>query len=541
MILIASGAYLQGEFTSEVGLLPPSFLPIGNKRLYEYQVAFLKHCSMETKDLYLSIPTSYELDSFDESRLDILGVKVLKVPDTLTLGESLLYCWNATTKHHSSLKLLHGDTLFLSTCFQNNNAISVHTNHGFYKRATLGKEADALEDVHDDWSNDCEQVLSGFFSFSDPLFFMKSLIEAKSDFVQGIVNYHQTCPLELVSGGDWLDFGHINSFYRSRTRMTTQRVFNELSIGLRMVSKASKQKSKKIYAEGNWFAQLPLPLRLYTPALLGLEQGDDEYCNAKYQLEYLYLMPLSDLFVFSRLVKGYWQSVFNSIAEMLTDFGRFTPKQVSVDTLEQINSLYLLKTLARLQEYQQQSGFDVVNAKLSWQGGKAFSLVEVAEISARSIKGVQAQDVCIVHGDLCFSNMLFDSRVEAIKCIDPRGISAKGELTLYGDCRYDLAKLYHSLIGLYDLIIAGHFQLEQPSEHDYQLKFSHNEVLYQEMVESFREQIVSKSNYSESEILAITIHLFLSMLPLHSDHLERQQAFIANALRLFTQLQEEAL
>ena len=55
MILIASGAYLQGEFSSEVGLLPPSFLPIGNQRLYEYQINFLSECSSAKEDFYLCL------------------------------------------------------------------------------------------------------------------------------------------------------------------------------------------------------------------------------------------------------------------------------------------------------------------------------------------------------------------------------------------------------------------------------------------------------------------------------------------------------
>jgi hypothetical protein len=37
----------------------------------------------------------------------------------------------------------------------------------------------------------------------------------------------------------------------------------------------------------------------------------------------------------------------------------------------------------------------------------------------------------------------------------------------------------------------------------------------------------------DTEIIAIVVHLFLSMLPLHSDRPDRQRAFLANALRLF--------
>jgi hypothetical protein len=50
--------------------------------------------------------------------------------------------------------------------------------------------------------------------------------------------------------------------------------------------------------------------------------------------------------------------------------------------------------------------------------------------------------------------------------------------------------------------------------------------------------VLEPSGYEEKEILAITIQLFLSMLPLHSDRPERQKAFIANAIRLNKKLKE---
>ncbi|MEI9851640.1 MAG: hypothetical protein WDN24_13240 [Sphingomonas sp.] len=45
MLLIMSGAYLNSEFTAEFGRLPPSFLPVGNKRLFRWQLDLLEHVS----------------------------------------------------------------------------------------------------------------------------------------------------------------------------------------------------------------------------------------------------------------------------------------------------------------------------------------------------------------------------------------------------------------------------------------------------------------------------------------------------------------
>jgi|SaaInlStandDraft_6_1057023.scaffolds.fasta_scaffold16045_2 hypothetical protein len=538
MILIASGAYLQGDFVSEVGLTPPSFLPIGNRRLYERQVAFLKDDCSSLEDIYLSIPASYKMDDYDAQRLQELGVRFLRVPDDLSLGDSILYCWNASGKHYDSFTLLHGDTLFLNSYFKEIDFISVHPNRGFYRRAKLGKVAGVLECLHSDWAGENDQVISGFFSFSKSYCLMKALVESKSDFIQAIVNYHQAQAMSLNSSGEWLDFGHINSFYHSRTRITTQRSFNELTINPRSVAKASKNNSRKIFAEGNWFDQLPLSLRLYTPALLHLDRGKGDFHGANYQLEYLYLLPLSDLFVFARLEKDSWETIFNSINTMLLDFASHPLIINKPDLLEMADSLYLEKTLRRLDQFDQKSGFDIYSTYVGLAGDEMFTLIEVARYSEKWIKAAKPNDMTIIHGDLCFSNILYDSRVEAIKCIDPRGITANGKISLYGDRRYELAKIYHSVIGLYDLIISGRFKFSKNTTNEYEIKFFHNDGLYQDIADKFRLKVLAESGYEEKEILAITIHLFLSMLPLHSDNSKRQEAFIANALRLFKSLRE---
>jgi hypothetical protein len=39
------------------------------------------------------------------------------------------------------------------------------------------------------------------------------------------------------------------------------------------------------------------------------------------------------------------------------------------------------------------------------------------------------------------------------------------------------------------------------------------------------------------EVRVVMVGLFLSMLPLHADRPDRQQAFVANALRLYAELE----
>jgi len=64
---------------------------------------------------------------------------------------------------------------------------------------------------------------------------------------------------------------------------------------------------------------------------------------------------------------------------------------------------------------------------------------------------------CFIHGDCTFSNMML-RRDKSPVLIDPRGYF--GYTELYGDPRYDWAKLYYSIVGNYDRFNRREFELE---------------------------------------------------------------------------------
>lgn len=524
MKLITSGAYLQGEFISEIGLVPPSFLPIGNKRLFEYQVGFLR----QTKgDIYLSVPESYEIDKHDSKKLKELGVNILEVPENITLADSILYCWNSTGVYYDSLEIIHGDTLFENLTLADSNGVSCHPNKGFYNRAIVDESAPTSYGVYKtQWASEGADVLSGYFKFTKPLHLMKCLLQSEGCFIKACNSYNQEYSFELLKSGEWLDFGHVNSFFKSRSKMTTQRSFNDLVIDQKSVKKKSDLNSDKIVSEALWFLNLPRELGSYTPKLLEYDISEGAACF--YKLEYLYLLPISDLFVFGNLNSFSWQTILLGVKEMLDNFKLESQLNDELE-LEQFDSLYLNKTLKRLANFQVQSGFDV-NARLAVDSlDDDISLLELAEYTGKLISPVKREYLSIIHGDPCFSNLLYDSRTNITKAIDPRGILPNGEPSIYGDIRYDLAKIYHSYIGLYDFIIAGRYSLEKV-QNSYKIEFDKS---YETSRQVFEDIFLAQTEISEVEILSITIHLFLSMLPLHQDRPDRQEAFVANALRLY--------
>src|SRR5690606_13373359 len=137
----------------------------------------------------------------------------------------------------------------------------------------------------------------------------------------------------------------------------------------------------------------------------------------------------------------------------------------------------------------------------------------------------------VMHGDFCFSNILFDSRCNRIKLIDPRGINAKGELSIYGDQKYDIAKLTHSILGLYDHIIAGRYFITESNTNNVKIEFDIDQRIY-EIQKIYRDSFFI-NELEVKDILPLVVLLFVSMVPLHSDRKDRQEAMLLNALRLY--------
>ena len=138
----------------------------------------------------------------------------------------------------------------------------------------------------------------------------------------------------------------------------------------------------------------------------------------------------------------------------------------------------------------------------------------------------------VLHGDFCFSNILYDFRSNRVKTIDPRGATPDGTHTLYGDVRYDIAKLSHSILGMYDWIIAGYYEVDI-NGNQIHLELGAERNKKHSLIQQRYVQLVEQEfGINEITLMAMQIQLFLSMLPLHQDDPKRQQALFANAFRL---------
>ncbi|QGY39575.1 capsular biosynthesis protein [Pseudodesulfovibrio cashew] len=524
MILITSGAYVGHEIAAELGRLPTAFLPVGNRRLFAVQIELLKESGEE---IVLSLPEDYALPEHDQAFLDRLGVRVLRVQPTVSLAESLQYCLSQLLPLDGPFRILHGDTLILDIPFGEDDVFSKGMTDAYYSWAEFREDAGGIrfiEGLPNGGFN--REVLSGYFSFSSPYALLRALSGSRGNFIDALNRYAASHRLHPLETGKWFDFGHLQTYYRSKAMLTTERAFNSLMITSRTVTKSGRNPAK-IEAEAGWFGAVPPALRLYLPAMLESAKGE----GAFYQLEYLYLSSLSELFVFGDLPPFLWENIFASCDEFLTQARAAKP---GAGDAAATDGLYLDKTLERLERFSRENGVDL-DREWRINGRPVPGLSRMAELAASAIPPVTDKDLGVMHGDFHFANILYDFRHGIIKALDPRGLTADGRFCVHGDLRYDVAKLHHSVVGRYDFIKADRFACRDHGGHALSLTLPGSERL--DRVEAlFKERTFGGYTLEGASSQAVCVLLFLSMLPLHADRPGHQLALLANGLRLFADM-----
>ena len=138
----------------------------------------------------------------------------------------------------------------------------------------------------------------------------------------------------------------------------------------------------------------------------------------------------------------------------------------------------------------------------------------------------------MIHGDFCFNNILCDPLYTAIRLIDPRGEAApSGDLPPgYGDRRYDVVKLFHSVGGHYDAIVNNLFSLRWNSAKEIDLQVY--VPAHQPFLANAFQELLRPADLSEQQLNLLTASLFFSMLPLHREDSDRQVALAISGMLL---------
>jgi hypothetical protein len=515
MYLVASGAYVNEELQSNYGRIPPSFLPVKNTRLFVLQSLFF---GKELKK-YISLPNDFTVEKKDEQLLIEHNYEIIFSSSEQSLGELIFFFINNSCfSRNEELVLLLGDTYFMNNPFSNidlkQNYFSISRVLDFYNWAYL------------DGEENNSNTYSGLFCFSNPIKFSDSLIRAGKQFENALKIFKLNEVVNFIEIEGWLDFGHANTYFRSKTNLTSERNFNQLSFVERVFVKTSNQHIK-MEAEANWFEILPLPLTLHIPHYLGRTKKDE---SVGYSLEYLMNPTLSELLVFGKLPIIIWKQIINDSLSLTNRLYEYKTGNV----INNFSQLIINKTQERVSNLNGiDINFDVPNI---YNSKELPSFNEIIENSSSYLNSLTLEE-SIVHGDFCFSNILYVFSSQTIKVIDPRGLGLDGRISNKGSLLYDLSKYFHSIIGLYDFIVCNYFELSiNGNEFNFEILVDENVVQIQKY---FLTKYFKNIPIDHPFFYALNIHLFLSMISLHSEDKTRQHAFLANVLRLYLELTEK--
>jgi GTP:adenosylcobinamide-phosphate guanylyltransferase/aminoglycoside phosphotransferase len=287
-----------------------------------------------------------------------------------------------------------------------------------------------------------EKGVSGFFAFKNK----ERFVELKTDksLVRGFLSDNYL-PHEITSftNHNCFEVGTIEKYEELLSQEVNHRFFNEVKIeGDKVYKRCIDSKYDKVHqAEKDWydyvkddFYRIP---KIYStePLVMSKVEGKhawdvktnkdwviENYCDALQQLHTIRgsCEPISDYDCADTYMFKPYQRVMQ-VRHIIEDFSK---------PVLQINGKSCRNPFCDMRSFE--------------------------EIMEKHI--LQDIKYAVIHGDCTFSNTIVDDKNE-IWFIDPRGTF--GGSNIYGDPRYDWAKLYYSAVGNYDRINSKEFSVDR--------------------------------------------------------------------------------
>ncbi len=375
-----------------------------------------------------------------------------------------------------------------------------------------------------------KQALVGYYSFSDTKYLLnccvKKRLMLKKEISNALIMYQKKHILKTRLIDDWYDLGHTSGLIKLKNSLFSARDFNSISVDTNLgILTKSSSKIQKLEDEAYWFNNIPNELKILTPRFINFFKKENQ---AELTQEFYGYPSLQELYLSGEVNIEDWSYILEKLFILHKKFEQYSIKENEKSLIW----LYFDKTVQRVEELKKQ--------KVYWQ-----NLLETENIVINGIKyfGIKSlknrieqyvnylsknTKQTVIHGDFCFSNILFDSSNYIFKLIDPRG-RLNEEATIYGDPRYDIAKLRHSVCGFYDFIVQGLFTIsEKNKSFEYEIFAIKNYSVLEEKFDNFAKQ----NGYNPRDIKFIEGLLFLSMIPLHKDNFNRQKVFYLKAVEL---------
>ena len=384
-----------------------------------------------------------------------------------------------------------------------------------------------------DYTPETNKALIGLYNFTDPQLLRQCLdkdypkIRGELQLSSVINEYSRHRQIKGVRINSWYDTGTLRDYNRTLAENISGRSFNRFSLDeLGMLTKTSSY--DKLKTEIFWLKEINKNgFGFLAPAFYGDSiENKNGIETVSYKTEFVNGSTLSEYFNYYRINDDNWKYIFSRLLKTCSVMWRYKPDE-NIDIKKQARYMYIGKTLERIEKWTRK---DILEKKYIYANGEkllGFNAV-FAKLGDRIEKLIADSEkfYSIIHGDICFSNIIYFPQTSMFKLLDPRG--SFGVMSIYGDYRYDIAKLRHNYHGLYDYITLNLFKLKEVSADNFQYSFFTSEIINPHV---FDDIIVQNRCIDIDDIELIEGLLFISMITLHNDNPAAQIMYYITGLK----------
>lgn len=531
--LIIPSAKLVPEELQNLGKLPGIIYPVNQKIVFDYLYEqYGNQCDSVEVVCYEGADKVLRRLSKHTKK----NVQIRVLPELKDLGHTIYY---AIKDLEVPVVINFADTIVMENICQYKGDVFYYAEDYFSDVWTYFEEKEGkITSIYDKIkgsSDEVKKLFVGVFKLEDSQKFKKCLEIAfgvqecqMSSFYYALKLYSEQYPLKAIKTVNWFDIGHADTYFTSKLEVRA-REFNHITIDKdRGILRKSSDDKDKFLGEILWYLKLPADIEYVRPRIFSYST---DYTDPYVAMEYYAYHTLHELFLYGDLQEHQWRDVFKRIYFVYEDFQRYKLQDVKIrDALE---DMYVTKTQQRFDRMRKDERFQsFFTQPLCVNQVKYKSLNQIEKVLKETIPNFlyDVDHFSVIHGDLCFANIMIDKNFSFIKVIDPRG--KFGEFDIYGDSRYELAKLFHSIDGKYDFIIKDLFTVNYDAkrkEINYQIIDRNRDFdIYQLFVGVFKDAIRDELK----KIELIEALLFLTMIPLHGESFEHQLVMLATGIQI---------
>ncbi len=545
ILLIPSAVLMPREMRGAFGNLPTALFPLGRKpMLYHLYEKYKNHVD---KIVVVGYEKVDKIAAYIEA--SHLPIELLKLDYMSSLGYTINFGLQDALRKYHDIEYAY---INFADCLVNDDLLEMNNDFAFYAKQEMDEQWTWFQEtngyiskIHD---KNCERPVDdsefqklfiGTFGIKNIASFSGLFEKINADnnidpFYQVLQMYSHKYKLEFKEANAWFDVGHNENYVKAQSSVAA-RSFNSIVIDdSRGTLRKTSSNKEKLINEIRWYLRMPNRLQYLLPRIYDYSLDFDEpYVT----MEYYGYHTLHESLLYGDFFVARWKNIFRKLLFAIEDMQSYRITNRSAEIKAAIKSMYIDKTIMRLDKMRSVPSFmNFFDKNIIINGNIYLSINQIIDelpsLVEKLLLRSEEQHFSIIHGDLCFTNILVEDNYNFMRFIDPRG--KFGDFDIYGDSRYELAKLFHTLEGHYDYIIEDLFTLTvNGNELTYSVKDSDNEV-WSVFCDVFREQL--------SDMIAIRLieaTLFLSMIPLHSDSLTRQYAMLATGVKLFDQVRQE--